>query len=480
MKKYSFIAIVVLLASLTAACTYKELLPADSLGNDAWAYDETLPVPIEFGSDQNAFSIDTKGVELASLAGFNYHVLAMDLTKVQDFANYTNIKTLTSSTDANDVFLLKDVPATITNKAVGDASGPAGNYAQFLDAEGGNPITYYYPQVTDPDKRLNYSFVAYSVPNRTSNGAGYNLTVRDDEAPYNKTAFVDFKLVPSRMNDGIDCNVDVVWGIAIEDNPYTISGVQYRGYNAQYIRKARANDPVGFADGDYLPQMTLTHTLSAIQIRIVADTSEPGVFLKDASTGLGIDVSDPALYGTTYASKVNYVPVMSVKNLQVKTYWSNARMNLRTGEVTPVGTDAHTAGNQWNDIWTGVADYEVPVDPRLVDGTENVYGYTGAGNYFIYVIPGARTDGTSSTADQRIQVQFDIDGLEGAASEPVALKLPVMDSGDKGYDAGKKYVYTIKVSPKQAEGFLITTLDPWTDGNPDFENADDSIIGSYQ
>ena len=69
MNRYFLIA----LTSLTvcvAACTQKELLPADPFADKPWMVDPTIPVPIQLGNT-DLFAVETKASDLEQVTSMD-------------------------------------------------------------------------------------------------------------------------------------------------------------------------------------------------------------------------------------------------------------------------------------------------------------------------------------------------------------------------------------------------------------------------
>ena len=282
MNRYFFIA----LASLTvcaAACTQKELLPADPFADAPWVFDKTLPVPIEFGSGE-LFSIETKASEqpITDLEGKHFAIVATDA-----FANVTSATPL----DGDDHLLLNGAMA----KSVSGV-------AKFVDGSD-NVIKRYYPLPGGTEHpELNYTFYAYrttaedtSEPALAMNGSSLDTNI-------------DFELNPESNN------IDVLWASAAAT---TYSGKA--GFNAEYMRQIKAAGE----EATYQPALNFTHAASCIHIMVKSDGADAAARAATAATFV-----QDAGSGDTQS-----LTVSDVKISNVKTY---VRLNVATGALTEV------------------------------------------------------------------------------------------------------------------------------------------------
>lgn len=502
MKKYSLIAIIVLAALVVAACNRNRNKLSPEADENAWMYDETLPVPIQFGSSGSPFTVESKGLAITSLTDLEFNILAMDFSKAIGKASGYNVATLDEGANNGTSILLPGVDATIVHKTPSPL--PEGDYVQFK--KNGNAITRYYPMnapATEADRSY-YSFVAYKVPQGASLLVGDDASAsadrmataidRESGAATNQAVYAYFKTLPSRTNAAVDRNVDVLWGRADADTDDSASGIQpfdggvsygnIYGFNARYMRVTQSQDPTNFNNGDYLPQIKLEHRLSAIQIIVKADVSEGGFFLlNNKKTDDPLDdepvvVTNVADYTNGTYGNSRYVPMMNIKDVLFNPVISSAQLNLRTGEVTvdsrsgqaphePWGSGA--SASDFHPIYTGVNDFSVPVDPRVTDGY--VYGTDNSLSFYIYVIPGARTN------DQAPQITFTLDTNGVESDNPViTLTMPNYDATHKGFKPGYTYTYTLSVKgvPEMA---AMVELSGWTTaGDDQYDDPTDPII----
>ncbi len=220
MKKYYYIALAIMAVSLGACSKNSPSTIAgvvDTFADAPWALDESLPVPIQFGTNA-PFYIETKAAPITTA---NFADAKLKITAV-------NKESVTET-------LFADAPATV-----------ADGFIQFLDGEGenANPINRYYPQVSKDADRVNYSFIGYQLPA----GSGYTSP--------------SFSLIPSSN----DVNVDILWAKS-EAEDLIIDDVTYQGFNAQYIRQARLNGVLE----DKRPSFTFEHKAALIHFLVCGE-----------------------------------------------------------------------------------------------------------------------------------------------------------------------------------------------------------------
>ena len=176
MKKYSFIAIVVLAAFMAAACSRSKLSP--EADENAWMYDETLPVPIQLGANDIPDLVTTKALPVVSTDQLKFKVLMMDI---------------------NEGYVTPKVGSRIllNEWAQGD-----GTNLRFLASRNGTVVKHYYPMVPDTVSRFNYSFFAAHYPNTDDVMSQVSETVT---AP--GTAYVTF---PLKTGTADHFNVDIL------------------------------------------------------------------------------------------------------------------------------------------------------------------------------------------------------------------------------------------------------------------------------
>lgn len=386
MKKFYLIAMAVSAVSLWA-CSKNE--PTVNPYADApWAIDETLPVPIQFGKS-SSFEIDTKA---APINEENFASAKLKITAV-DFS-----KNIVNTTSAG--FLFYDAPATVTTEGLN-------TWIQFLDSDS-NPISRYYPQVSKAEDRMNYTFIGYQIPDEEIY----------DPVEAHPPVVRAFYLLPNKSTAGVDRNVDILWAKA-EAVPFTYENVEYQGFNAQYIRKARLADKLA----EKRPSFTFEHK-AALAHFVVRGENLP-------------DATDETY---TYTDAQGTHPIFTVKDLKVAVRKENANLNLQTGVLTPYNNVSNNF--RLYDSFAGYSSsYEVAVENAASNPTGNEYG-TG-----IFLLPGQRTQGTDDLKIQFTLVNH-VEGTQttfGVTSE-IVMPLPYLTDGiTTGYQEGKAYTYYITV-----------------------------------
>ena len=381
MKKYSFIAIVVLAIALSA-CTQKELLPMEAMGENAWMYDETLPVPILFGNN-SGMQVTTKGTAINNMS---------DLCNL----DYFEMMAVDFGQSTPDV-LLDRVHAT----GIIDPNDNTKYKVQFLDA-GGSAVTRYYPQTTAAERR-NYSFFSYYIPFEST--ANPNVSISNGEM--NAT----FALNP-------DHNEDILWARA--DATDLSDGT--KGFNAQYIRRARDLNVLDVSQ----PVLNFSHSASLIHIIVRAGSADA----TDAQRAFAEASFEDASGVLLTVGKLKFCP-----------HWSNASLNLKTGVLTNSGRN----NTKFNYTSTAVKP--------TAGGVE--YG-TG-----LFIIPGAREDTDIPSID------FTITTPEGEKEVHDVLLTP--PSG--GFVAGQNYNYYINVSSLEQVDIWLS-LDSWPNNPGDLGGID--------
>lgn len=385
MKKLSIIALVVL-AGASWACRKNVAEPENPYADAPWAIDESLPVPIQFGLDDSTpFGIETKAapIETANFADAKLKITAVDLSAEANYATITS-----------KGFLFYDAPATVS-----------GGFIQFQNANRTAAISRYYPQVSSAEDRLNYSFIGYQIP---------DVEIKDPANTYPPTTRT-FYLKPNKEGNN-DFNVDILWARA-DASTLTYLGVDYEGFNAQYIRKARLADELAVRR----PNLAFTHKAAVVHF-IVRGENLPNA------------TDETYTYG-------NNLPIYTVKDLKVAVRREVALLDMKTGSLTSSG-GVYNSFRTYDSFAGYSENYVVPVENGATsDGTE-----FGTG---VFIIPGARTAGTD---DLKIQFTL-VNNVTGetdtyGVTTPILLPLPYIGGDSQngtGYDAGKAYTYYITV-----------------------------------
>ena len=426
MKKYCFIALAVSgIAALSVACS-KSGLQKEPFADAPWAVDKTLPVPISFGAN-GLFDIATKGAPIYKEGDdSNWNGTTLSIFGAQMDPDLTCSATLFTD------------PRVLLDRVSAKVDG-----ADVVFTSRNNVIHRYYPMVSGSTNRYNYSFVGYHAPSPT--GVGND----EDGKPY-----VNFTLAPSPATN----NEDILWARtdAVE---FEYNGVNYNGFNADYIRNAYtqwigedAENPINQAEYEaHLPKLSFTHQAAMIRFKIKAADARALSTFWDGAVGTG-------------------TPILQVGNsFKVAVRQPGARLNLATGALTPANTTV---------VATEYDYTAAPVTP--VDYTEGTDYGTG-----LFVIPGTRVAGTydengqltnaSEVTAPAIRFTYtnnrsgEVVSVPTEDLPPLELKVP-----EGGYAAGKIYTYYITVMSIEEILISATLSQEWEEGG--FDATGDNVI----
>ena len=417
MKKYSFIALVVLTLMSSAACVRLNLLPPEDFSDSPWAVDKTLPVPIQFGQG-DIFQIESKaGDSPISTANFNGKHFAVSAVP-RDPGSTGNLNMHMYRATADDL-LLNSAMAINNNGQI-----------QFVDFDNGDePINYYYPMYKNGVDPVNYTFVAYRTT--TEDVAEPKLV---DAGGGNLVRYIDFDLNPE------DNNADVLWAASGDPATFTHGGHDYDGFNADYARMTRLYKAGGIVN----PELNFVHCASCITIKVKAEDSDK---LKQL-TG---DVRN-----------------FTIMNLRISHFYDRARLSLPSGLLQGRGSVTSSEFLIDSSLQTDIPSVLNPA----VDSTVNSIGkLTNTplvyGEFFMVpMVNDADIDLTAEgyTTGQikvgsGVTLSFDLLG-KNAEDHPItkSVDLPFPEYASSGYGAylpGQKYTYTITV--KNPEQIVITT-----------------------
>lgn len=441
MKKYSLIAIIVLAALVVAACNRNRNKLSPEADENAWMYDETLPVPVLLGSG-GISGVETKSPEITSLNGVKFRVLVMD---------------------THDEYVTPKVGSRQLLDSWATATGAEYDQLQFLSSFSGGSKKYYYPMTSDTVSRFNYSFYAAYYPNSSATGAslGINPVVSDDCSE----AYVEF---PMKTGSGDIYNVDVLHAKAEVDTPIEVGGVKYLGYNASYIRKKRdASEP-------YIPNLAFNHVSSQIVLQVVA---------KDAAAASTFQ----------YVESAETVTALEVGNFTIAGRYEKAHLDLLTGVLSPAVDDEeeYILSGASNTFYSG--EWAVPTYP-----TAKIYPFSNPTKCGVFIIPGERQNfrldadgnpiyamdnqgnkildetGYPQTTDLQgnpvvvtsPSVTFQVrKPLESSSTFPltVELRAPKDDHDVTRFKPGYRYVYTLTINSLESVVATLSIAAPWYD-----------------
>ena len=198
-----------------ASCSNEENVQVASVDDDAWVYDESLPVPVTFAAPE---------VAIESKAGLISGQITGDK--------------LPSGLDIG-IYAL----ATGEGAQSWTGNGKLIDNRRVVTGEGGS-VTFepavYYPMTSDQ----NFSFFGYY--------------------PYTQNAVATTNCEVTLAVDGF---TDILWGVAyaatIQTTPPTL------GYNAVYARWAKKNNRE-----DLLPELAFKHVLTALKFQAVLEDAD--------------------------------------------------------------------------------------------------------------------------------------------------------------------------------------------------------------
>ena len=257
MKKFSIIFLVMLVA-FAAGCSKNVETEKKPVLQDAWVYDETMPVPIQFGVADFGVKVKSAFNNIDDLAGKRLGVVALDSGR-----DWTG-----SDGAANeDVICLDDEIVT----------------CEYDEVKGRHMLKFVHPRYYPYQSICNFSFFAYFK------GDNQNSPVYEQDR---------VRLPITGKSWG---NQDVVYARADADTLYVkysdernpssgepfgyIPAVKgedatafYTGFNASYIRYIAKDKPSNGQDHTYqtnLPTLNFDHPATNIRFVAVLDESNP-------------------------------------------------------------------------------------------------------------------------------------------------------------------------------------------------------------
>ena len=427
--------------------------------NTAWAFDETLPVPIQLGGGEG-FSVFTKttdsdGRRIVSLENEELWIGGIDL----------HLGTTTEWWNDGDLYCkaVTVAPSLVDDEYLFDESGK-----HFVKAEidpetgrvkfknGNNDINRYYPysetkKIKDGENTKlmhtgnNYSFVAYHTP--TLSGTAQTIV-------NGSRLLRQFQLNTANKTTTTN-NMDILWARVdakpIGNHPEELAADDeanngyLRGFNARYQRYLAAQHEDRQLTEEDLPMLKFQHVASLIHLFVVA---------KD-------DAAEESFNGDVTIDKV-----------KINNKIQYLALDLISGEIIPDPTFVESSNKKQAELVSYYAPnstyFPDPIHPLANVAQE----YSGG----FFVMPGARTD------EQRITVNFMIQGIEKPGPFEVDLPLPMYEdsvTGEtvNGYQPGVEYNYYISIDATE-QIVLRTSLDNWdaTSGTGQLSGAEDIVI----
>lgn len=224
-----------MLTALAVGCS-KEL---PTVNENDWIYDESLPVPIQFGSLSTGM-VTKAAVTEDNISGQAIGVFAWDEQKAME-------------TSAKSIF-----PSAGYKRAEMSAVEGGGHRLEFIEQAGGSEKKVYYPMSSE----YNYSFYAY------------HTGTEDIAGEYGEDGY----LVNIPFNEPFN---DILWGKCAEkDLPYvdkegghlpylTHNDRVINGFNSRFSRKAAQQEEV--EKEEYYPSIELNHICTAFRFYAKAD-----------------------------------------------------------------------------------------------------------------------------------------------------------------------------------------------------------------
>ena len=232
-----------LFVGIVAACGKTTPDVVDPFADTPWVEDETQPVPIQFGQKRTDVDLtETKAGAITTLDGMPFGVLSLDESYLNSFTSTT--------VDGTEALLLLNRKGVKTQRII---DGNTYDVIQFKN--GTDDVQYYYPIFSS----YNYNFYGYKTTAFASDEP--NLTWDATNQTYT---------IP-----GIAVGAyDILWAKAVA-TPFTYETVEYNGFNARFMRKARLRQQAGGAgDGtfyaDNLPALAFDHLTAALHFKVKA------------------------------------------------------------------------------------------------------------------------------------------------------------------------------------------------------------------
>lgn len=250
---------VIIFSALTvfSGCSKVNELPekADA-DNDAWKWDETLPVPIVFST------APVVGVESKSKEGLLITSMEGEQVSVYALATVCNDNGTPADPD-DDIF---SSGFSVSDEDGGNGNGILMSNIISQPIQDGN-ITFtddrYYPF----DNSLTYSFYSYSP--------------HTDKRTFSDDGWIQVMFNP------LDGRTDILWAES-HAKPYQQEGTWLYGYNSQYIRA------IGGENGN-LPYFHYSHKLIAFTFTASSESERDHViatmYLDNVPTGLALNIA---------------------------------------------------------------------------------------------------------------------------------------------------------------------------------------------
>mgnify|MGYP003291942681 CR=1 FL=1 len=396
-----------MLTALAVGCS-KEL---PTVNENAWIYDESLPVPIQFGSLSSEMVTKATVGNLAALSGQPIGVFAWGESS-NDSSNDS------METSAKSIF-----PTTGYKRAE-----VSENKLVFKEQGAEEAKKVYYPM----SSKYNYSFYAYYI-GEEENLAG---TYGNDKNSY--FVNVDFS----------DPFTDILWGKCSDsDLPYTdneslpeeertLSHLLYKdneikGFNSRFSRAAAKAGK----STDYLPSIEFQHICSAFSFYAKAD-------------------NDASMTEVKLAELNDHLKIKSVKITNVPT---SAKLVVASKEAAKQGVfDTSATGDVSMNVYDNFSIQKVE------DGVILSTAQTGGEDTF-FLPPGDYSESQAILQCTLDENEFDL---------PFALKYTKDDAESTQFEAGKSYSFVVIFKTLEVIQMLVE-LNEWESGAKTDVDIDD-------
>lgn len=246
MNKFGIIFLV--FAAVVAVGCSKHVAAETQPAEDAWMYDESLPVPIQFGVSGVSVKVRSPFNSLDDLVGEDFGIIAMDVEQ--------------------DVVLLEGETATCVYDAVKDR--------QMLQFE----REKYYPYTSE----CNFSFFAYYKGDNPNVPAFEDdcvkLTIEGEQWGHQDVLWArsDAERLHVRYSSSM--------GRYIQVQKISSAEAYYDGFNAAYIRYLAKGKPAQYAESEwythtyenYMPRLSFEHASTNLRFMAVLDSESPTAF----------------------------------------------------------------------------------------------------------------------------------------------------------------------------------------------------------
>ncbi len=414
---------------------------------DAWMYDVTLPVPIQFGSMNEGPA--TKA-DITSIEGLPLGVIAINNDESRDWTGKATAAVLPEDDYIWDGFV-KEMKLKTENKV------------EKVVFEDGN--TYYYPM----NSSNSYDFYGYH--------------------PYSASVAVDYSPNGLYVPFSLDGKSEVLYAHAAGKSSFGV-----KGFNAAYVR-AIQRAGAGAYISEFLPNLTFEHQLSKIKLQVVSGELE-----KDDSGNVKY------YYDEYYKKPVenqedvdvlnHYTKPIDCKNIRIvgakiKKQYNSAKLCVVNGKQASlpgkfVVDSDNLVEQSLYDLYDDSAELEKVIPGATSKGI--AYGFILPSNT---TISGSSTNINSDAKGLELDVYYETSDDEGKtwtpADDPITRWLPRPENTETnyvGFESNTTYTYRLVVY--DAQNIIVTVAlsdrddynGAYTDGSGGKLN-DDGTASSY-